>query len=274
MVDKVKETEDDMDDSIMVDKVKETEDDMDESIMVDLSTEVDILFPNSIPLNYKYYQDERYTRLRRCKLMLFGDCLGDKEKFHRKYIGCALNKRKRTSIEDMLYEIQFIKESVLEISEYLNTPYSTKAKIIEKLERGCLNRSIAKAKSYNIRCVWSDERFVNLYNSICYKVASNIDPESEVHSTYIKNKILKNELDLEMVADMTSKELCPKKYEKIDKQMDQRINMKRKIKYSELFHCRKCKKNQCTTERRYNRSLDEGTNLTVKCMFCGHEWNA
>jgi DNA-directed RNA polymerase subunit M/transcription elongation factor TFIIS len=258
----------------MVDTINETENDVYESIIDESSTDVHILFPNSIPLNYKYYQDERYTRLRRCKLMLFGDCLGDKETFHRKYICSALNKRKRKNIEDMLYNMQFIKKVILEISDYLNTPYLTKDKIVEKLERGCVNRSIDKAKSYNIRCVWSDERFVNLYNSICYKVSSNIDPDSEVHSTYIKNKILRNELNLETVADMTSKELCPKKYEKIAKQIDQRINMKRKIKYSELFHCRKCKKNQCTTERRYNRSLDEGTNLTVKCMFCGHEWNA
>jgi DNA-directed RNA polymerase subunit M/transcription elongation factor TFIIS len=247
---------------------------IDQPMIAEPVEKIDILFPNSIPLSYKYYQDESYNRLRRCKLILFGDCLGDKETFNKKYIGDALNKRKRLSIEVLLHDMQIIKDAVLEISEYLNTPYLTKDKIIKKLERGCINRAIIKSKSYNIRCVWSDERFVNLYNSICYKVASNIDPESEVHSTYIKNKILKNELDLTKVAEMTSKELCPKKYEKINKQLDQRINLQRKIKYSELFHCRKCKRNQCTTERRYNRSLDEGTNLTVKCMFCGHEWNA
>jgi DNA-directed RNA polymerase subunit M/transcription elongation factor TFIIS len=162
----------------------------------------------------------------------------------------------------------------MKIFEYLDKSYLNKDKIIKKLERGCVNRAIIKSKSYNIRCVWSNKRFVDLYNSICYKVASNIDPESEVHSNYIKTKILMNDINLDKVADMTSKELCPKKYEKINKQMDQRINLQRKIKYSELFHCRKCKRNQCTTERRYNRSLDEGTNLTVKCMFCGHEWNA
>lgn len=247
---------------------------VDEKEITEIIEPVRILFPNSIPLDYKYYQDERYTKLRRCKLVLFGDCLGDKEQFHRKSLGSALNKRKRNSIEELLYDMSFIKDAVFVISEYLNIPYLTKASIIKKLERGCLNRAIVKSKVYNIRCVWSDDQFVNLYNSICYKVAVNIDPESDVHSSHIKTKIMKNDLDLETLADWSSRELCPKKYEKIDRQMDQRMNMQRKIKYSELFHCRKCKRNQCTTERRYNRSLDEGVNLTVICMFCGHEWNA
>ena len=47
-----------------------------------------------------------------------------------------------------------------------------------------------------------------------------------------------------------------------------------KIKYSELYRCNKCKRNQTKTERRYARSLDEGIDLTIICLFCGKRWNA
>ena len=38
--------------------------------------------------------------------------------------------------------------------------------------------------------------------------------------------------------------------------------------------CSKCKENKCTIVPRFNRSLDEGVNLTVTCMNCSFEWNA
>ena len=101
-----------------------------------------------------------------------------------------------------------------------------------------------------------------------------MDSQSCINSDYIKNKILNNDVDLQNVANMKSKELCPKKYEKIEKKINQRNNLERKIKYSELYKCRKCKRNQCTTERRYARSIDEGVDLTVTCVFCSHSWNA
>ena len=127
---------------------------------------------------------------------------------------------------------------------------------------------------HNIRCVWSEPKFVNLYHNICYKLAINLDSDSCVKSESIKKKIINQEVQLQDVANMSSKELCPKKYEKIDQKINKRTNLERKIKFSELYKCSKCKRNQCTTERRYARSLDEGTDLTVHCLFCGHNWNA
>ena len=145
--------------------------------------------------------------------------------------------------------------------------------ITKCIERGCLNRAIEKAKSYNIRCIWSNNKFLDLYHSICYKVACNIDSNSVVESNYILKKILKHEVDFKNIANMTSKELCPDKYGQIDDRINKRTNLEIKVKYSELYRCRKCKQNKTTTERRYNRSLDEGVNLTIHCTNCYHSWN-
>ena len=68
--------------------------------------------------------------------------------------------------------------------------------------------------------------------------------------------------------------VATKKYIKIDEKINKRNNQESKIKYSELYRCRKCKRNQTTTERRYARSLDEGVDLTIICLFCGNRWNA
>lgn len=231
-------------------------------------------YVNSIPLDLKYYSSDKYNKLRRCKLLLFTHCLGDNVDFQHMNTLHKDVKKKEGVITPILIDWGVSKGVVRHINTYLYPKYNTKEYIAERLERGCFNRSVEKAKTYNVRCVWDNEKFVNLYHSICYKVASNIDTTSSIKSDYIRNKILNNDVYIPSIANMTSKQLCPKKYEVIDAKMNKRTNLERKIKYSELYRCRKCKRNQCTTERRYARSLDEGVDLTINCMFCHHSWNA
>jgi DNA-directed RNA polymerase subunit M/transcription elongation factor TFIIS len=209
------------------------------STIVEICEEPSIFeYPNTIPLNIEFYENENYNNNRRLKLLLFGECLGKTEIFN-----------------------------VKDTPEPLDKKY-----IIKYLERGCLNRAIERAKIYNIRCIWSNDKFINLYHSICYKIAVNIDKNSCINSDYILNKILNNEVDPLKIANMSSKDLCPKKYEKIEEKMQKRINLERKFKFSEMYTCRKCKRKQTTTERCYNRSLDEGVNLTIRCLFCENSW--
>jgi len=238
-----------------------------------LERHFDLEYPNAIPLSMKYYENENFNNIRRCKLILFSHCLGDDAVFKNNFIHNAINKKKSTYVYEILTSIKLSTQSIDTIISYLFKQYLTKEYIAKYLERGCLNRAIKKAKSYNIRCVWTDEKYVDLYHSICYKVACNIDSESMVNSDYIFKKIMNNQVDIGNIANMTSKELCPKKYEQIDEKMNKRTNLERKIKYSELYRCRKCKRNQTTTERRYARSWDEGTDLTITCTYCNHSWN-
>jgi DNA-directed RNA polymerase subunit M/transcription elongation factor TFIIS len=206
---------------------------------------------NAVPLNYSYYDNDKYNRLRRCKLMLFTHSLGDDKNIIPEKYPDLVNTSDPT-------------KSVYLIKEY----------IAKKIERSCLNRAIDKAHLFNIRCIWSDVNFVDLYNNICYKIVCNISEDSPICSQYIRDKILNADIDLNNIANRSSKELCPEKYDEIDQKIDQRANLKLKIKFSELYRCSKCKRNQCTTERRYNRSLDEGVNLTINCVFCGYSWCA
>lgn len=236
-----------------------------------LETHFKLKYKNAIPLDYKYYENENYNSLRRCKLILISHCLGD-TKLYNDIIANTYNQTKQLNKKAILQKCNYSPDSIEIINNYMDLTCVSKEYITKCIERSCLSRAIEKAKSYNIRCVWTNTKFINLYHSICYKVVCNLDSSSAVESNYILEKILKREVDIKNIANMTSKELCPKKYEHIDERLNKRTNMEIKVKYSELYRCRKCKQNKTTTERRYNRSLDEGVNLTIHCHYCGHSW--
>jgi DNA-directed RNA polymerase subunit M/transcription elongation factor TFIIS len=150
--------------------------------------------------------------------------------------------------------------------------YDKQMKIIECIENSCLNESLRKSKEYNIICIWTNAHFINVYHSICYNIVANIDVNSEIKSDYLINKIINNEIDINTIANLTGKELCPEKYKTISKKINERFNTEQVIKYSELFFCKKCKRNQTTTERVQNRSNDEGSSFHVTCLFCNNKW--
>jgi DNA-directed RNA polymerase subunit M/transcription elongation factor TFIIS len=235
-----------------------------------MESAISLKFPNAFSLDYSYYEDERYNETRRCKLILFSTCLGDNTSFDE--MAGVIGKAKRKKLIETLVIGDIEYDIACSIAGYATPFILTKEYIVKNLERGCINRTVQKANEHNIRCVWTNPKFSNLYHDTCYRVASNIDANSSINSSYIQTKILNHNVNPFKVAQMTSKELCPDKYIKIDQKINKRNNLEQKVKYSELYRCRKCKRNQCKTERRYNRSLDEGVNLMIICTFCGNEW--
>ena len=229
-------------------------------------------YNNSSSLSYVlYYVLGNYNNLRRSKLVLFSQCLN--------YWNTDESDKKNEKIKYRLTKIYQLlvnnmdSEFAMSILQFIPCEISYSRELAcQTIEKSCYNKSIKDALNHNIRCVWSNDMFVKLYHSICYKVATNIDKHSPVKSDYIINKIMKNNIKLYLIANRPSQELCPSKYKNILKKINNRTNLKRNIKFSELYKCGKCKRNQCTTERRYNRSLDEGVNLMVHCLFCGHSW--
>jgi DNA-directed RNA polymerase subunit M/transcription elongation factor TFIIS len=235
----------------------------------------ELSFPHAFVLDYeKYYNDPAYNNIRRCKMMLFSQCIGELDFSPADRMRHDIDKYRKYLTDAILENLAVQKSTIKRINTYLySTPFNMEY-IVTKLEKGCLNRAIEKSRTYDIRCVWSEPKFVDLYHNICYKLSSNLDSNSCVKSDYIRKKIIGNTVDLSNVANLSSKDLCPKKYEKIDQKIDKRNNLERKIKFSEMYKCSKCKRNQCTTERRYARAIDEGVDLTIHCVFCGHSWCA
>jgi DNA-directed RNA polymerase subunit M/transcription elongation factor TFIIS len=229
-------------------------------------------FPKSEPIPFEYYTDEKYNELRRCKLILFTNCLSSSDmKFEADHANVNL---KRKYIFNLLINAGFKKTNVKLVRNYVYSAVYSNFYIAEKIESGCLNRTIDKSRYYNIRAIWETLKFRELYHDICYKVAVNIDPSSVIGSIHLINLIKNKTVDFVNIANLSSKTLCPEKYEKINKKINLRVNQEVKVKYSTLYRCFRCKNNKCTSERVYNRSLDEGVNLRITCTVCYNEWGA
>jgi len=151
---------------------------------------------------------------------------------------------------------------------FKNLPYSNQIDIVMRIENSCSNEAIRKAREYDQRCTWDNDQFISIYHSICYNILSVLDQEN---NTLIK-KILNNEIDLNIIATLPCKDLSPEKYDDITKEINKRVNTEVTSKYTEMYFCKKCKRNQTTVERVQNRSGDEGSSFHILCLFCGTKW--
>lgn len=189
-----------------------------------------------VPLNEVYYNKNSH-QIRRNKAILFGNLL-------------------------MQYEI------------FQKWDYATKTAFITKLERSIYNMVIDKAKEENIITSWEINDFVMLYNTLCYKISSNIEKGGMVNNPHLAIKLLQNEIKLKDLPRMPSAELYPEKYNDINKRIEMSKNVQQTVKYSSLYICRKCKGGKTKYEILQNRSADEGNNYTVTCLTCRYQFHA
>jgi DNA-directed RNA polymerase subunit M/transcription elongation factor TFIIS len=202
--------------------------------MVKISDFYNDLKPTTLAYD-PFYTDPDYNNMRRLKLILLSSALGNSKLY------------KQLRFDDKMNYIMLI-------------------------ENSCLNEAIRKAHEYDIRCTWDDFQFEQIYHSICYNILSTIDTTLETSSTELVEKIFTDRIDLSTIAKLSCKELCPEKYEEVTKKIEERSNMEQNIKYTELYFCRKCKRNKATAERVQNRSNDEGSSFHITCLFCHNKW--
>lgn len=194
-----------------------------------------LLLSNSIPLPADCYH-EPYNQLRRAKLIVFGACLNAYDTFK------------------------------------LLT-YAEKVNLIKLIERACYNHTIEKASDENIITSWSNELFCTLYVSMCYKVSANLEKGGLVNNTHLAEQVLSGNISIEHLPKLAANDLYPHKYTDIMQRLEASKNVKTDLRTSAMYKCRKCKANKCTIENLYNRSLDEGVNLSIQCTVCGFSWN-
>jgi DNA-directed RNA polymerase subunit M/transcription elongation factor TFIIS len=154
-----------------------------------------------------------------------------------------------------------------EYEEYKKLKKEKRNKIILHLERECFNYVLSE-----LQLIEPNELFDNLYNAVCAKISSDIDYNGNINNKKLVKKILDE--NIKDIPSMRCIDLFPDKYSNIIEKIDMSKNAVQTIKTSAMYTCKRCKKNACIIENRYNRSLDEGTNLTIICAECGYEMNA
>ena len=190
---------------------------------------------NSLPLKYDVFYKKDYTPFRRCKLLILSDIFK-------------------------------------QFDEFNNMSFEEQTDLIKKIENSCYNATIDELNNLNLPLDPSSKLFNNIYSYICTNLFQNIDPNSEINSTYLIKKIFDNEINIDKIGYMNSEELCPEKTIELKQQLDKRASAKYSMKSSTMYRCSKCKKNECVLERMHTRGLDELTNYRATCIFCKHTW--
>jgi DNA-directed RNA polymerase subunit M/transcription elongation factor TFIIS len=196
---------------------------------------LDQQFLGLVPLSTDFYTDP-YNATRRAKLIVFNSCLTP-------------------------------------YKEYQILPYKDKMKQIKNIERACYNYVIDKAYEENIMTSWDVDLFKELYHIICYKISSNLEQGGIVGNPNLAKSILSGTISLEHLPRLSSQEMFPQKYKEIIERVEASKSVVQTVKTSAMYKCSKCRENKCIIAPRYNRSLDEGVNLTITCLNCQHEWN-
>jgi DNA-directed RNA polymerase subunit M/transcription elongation factor TFIIS len=193
-----------------------------------------IVVKHNIALPIDLYKDP-YNTIRRAKIILFDLCLNQYPK-------------------------------------YIDMKYDDKIQLLQKLERSCYNTTIDKAIEMCIMSSWDVEVFCDLYHSICYKVSSNIDCKSFAENAILGIQLLEGKIDIKELPKMSSQELCPSKYVDIKKKIEISKSIVSTVKTTTMYTCKRCKKNMCTLENAFLRSIDEGVDVRVICQSCNLRW--
>lgn len=191
------------------------------------------------------------------------------------------------------YKIQTILFSDSEL------PESDILKITDIIENSCNNANIDIAYSRNMRSVWENNKFVQQYSNILYKILTNIDPASNVNKTaksrlvitkiynywFIKKlkkiapdsvlEIVKKfypSLDIKKIGYMTSNELNPEINKKYIKELELRNKQAISVKTTKMYKCPFCQARDAKYYRKQTRSGDEGYTLFINCIQCNQSW--
>lgn len=146
--------------------------------------------------------------------------------------------------------------------------------ILLNIEKSCLNYAIHKANKDKILPGWKIKKFLISYKLICARILSNLDLNGIVKNSYLVPAIVSGKIPISSIGGMRSEDLLPELYVESMKRKNISITQKIEINTTNMYKCHRCGQRECKEFNRYNRSLDEGVNKTIRCMVCRNEWNA
>ena len=164
--------------------------------------------------------------------------------------------------------------SILEqYEQFLKKSIEERQNIIIELENIIYKETINESKINKIKLSWNDDNFELVYQSIALKILSNLEKNGMVNNDYLINEIFNNNMALNNIDKLSSQDMMPTLYIDLYEKIKQKGNVKFTIKSASLYKCPECKKNKCVYINNYNRSMDEGVNILVRCLECNRVFN-
>jgi transcription elongation factor S-II len=159
------------------------------------------------------------------------------------------------------------------LNEKISNPYIVKnAEVIETLimevaEADAIRRGIVRH--------FDNPLFLTVYRGAARRIIGNVHPDCYVGNRHLHERLVGGELDLETLKNMTIQEMNPGLYKDLyDRQLlrEQAQLEGNKALATDMFTCRRCKKNECTYYQLQTRSADEPMTTFINCLNCGKRW--
>jgi DNA-directed RNA polymerase subunit M/transcription elongation factor TFIIS len=143
----------------------------------------------------------------------------------------------------------------------------------KEIERSCYNEIILSCEDEFIqRSFINEPKFVARYSAICSKFLVNLDPLSDIASTYLIEGLISGKFQADKIAKLTSNDINPNASKDIRNMIEIRQNQTIKKKTTSMYACPKCKCREVTLRETQYRALDEASAFRMTCTECDHVW--
>jgi DNA-directed RNA polymerase subunit M/transcription elongation factor TFIIS len=141
-------------------------------------------------------------------------------------------------------------------------------KMAVKIELSIFEYALVHITINNLEQMFITSIYMDKFNEICM----NLDDNSYLNNQTLKENILNNSLDPQIIAFLSPEQLHPAKWVEIIKKRQYRIDKEQNMATTDLYQCKKCKERKCVVTRAQIRSLDEATTTIVCCQICSNLW--
>jgi hypothetical protein len=153
--------------------------------------------------------------------------------------------------------------------------------LARRIESGCVNETLRKAKEDNVGCSWQTEEFVRRYGTTVREKAQELDYNM---NTWLIPRVVSGEINPSRIASLTEDEANPDALRDMNERRAARLAAKVERKRSKGYPCDQCDANgepDPATGRPegwayitnvQTRGLDEAKCTRAECCMCGHTW--
>ena len=160
------------------------------------------------------------------------------------------------------------------IKELLNTVIKN-MDITTAIEKSILDYTINIGKERKVKIDWDSPVFKKIYFNKARSLYSNIYGSSYIKNELLLNKIKKNLISIEEIANLNCQEIFPEHWKIFldEKYKQEKIMYEDDIEANtDLFKCGRCKQRKCSYYDLQTRSADEGMTSFITCLVCGNRW--
>jgi len=144
-----------------------------------------------------------------------------------------------------------------------------------EIEKSIYNDTIVYAKAHNIKRVWINRHFYNIYQAKIRSIYTNIKSDSYIRNISFKEKVMNGEIDCNNISKLSAYDIFPENWKDL---IDEKIK-KDKLKYelkpeamTDIFKCHRCGSRSCSYYEVQTRSADEPMTQFINCLDCGNRW--